>query len=30
MKFLLKTKVVGGKGSSSGCKVEIEPSAGGD
>jgi dihydrolipoamide dehydrogenase len=28
-KFLMKTKVVGGKGSASGCKVEIEPAEGG-
>lgn len=29
IKFLLKTKVVGGAGGASGCKVEIEPAAGG-
>ena len=28
-KFLLKSKVVGGKGGPSGCKVEIEPAEGG-
>lgn len=28
-KFLLKTKVVGGKGAAEGCKVEIEPAEGG-
>ena len=28
-KFMLKTKVVGGKGAAEGCKVEIEPAAGG-
>ena len=28
-KFLLKTKVVGGKGAADGCKVEIEPAEGG-
>jgi len=28
-KFLMKTKVVGGKGDAAGCKVEIEPSEGG-
>lgn len=28
-KFMMKTKVVGGKGSASGCKVEIEPAEGG-
>jgi dihydrolipoamide dehydrogenase len=26
---MMKTKVVGGKGGSSGCKVDIEPAAGG-
>ena len=30
IKFLLKTKVVGGKASEAGCKVDIEPAAGGD
>jgi len=30
MKFLMKTKVVGGKGSADGCKVEIEPAEGGE
>jgi len=30
MKFMLKTKVVGGKGGSSGCKVEVEAAAGGE
>ena len=30
MKFLMKTKVVGGNGSANGCKVEIEPSEGGE
>lgn len=29
MKFLLKTKVVGGTGGANGCKVDIEPAAGG-
>jgi dihydrolipoamide dehydrogenase len=29
IKFLLKTKVVGGKGSPQGCKVDIEPAEGG-
>jgi len=29
MKFMLKTKVVGGKGGANGCKVEIEPAEGG-
>ena len=28
-KFLMKTKVVGGKGGATGCKVEIEPAEGG-
>ena len=28
-KFMLKTKVVGGKGGADGCKVEIEPAEGG-
>lgn len=28
-KFMMKTKVVGGKGGASGCKVEIEPAEGG-
>ena len=28
-KFLMKTKVVGGKGGPNGCKVEIEPAEGG-
>ena len=28
-KFLMKTKVVGGSGAASGCKVEIEPAEGG-
>jgi len=28
-KFLMKTKVVGGKGGADGCKVEIEPAEGG-
>jgi dihydrolipoamide dehydrogenase len=30
MKFMLKTKVVGGKGAEGGCKVEIEPAEGGN
>jgi dihydrolipoamide dehydrogenase len=30
MKFMLKTKVVGGKGGEGGCKVEVEPAAGGN
>jgi dihydrolipoamide dehydrogenase len=30
IKFLLKTKVVGGKGSAEGCKVEIESADGGN
>lgn len=29
IKFLMKTKVVGGKGGAEGCKVEIEPAEGG-
>ena len=29
MKFMLSTKVVGGKGGANGCKVEVEPAAGG-
>ena len=29
LKFMLKTKVVGGSGSANGCKVEIEPAEGG-
>ncbi len=29
LKFLMKTKVVGGKGSASGCTVEIEAAEGG-
>ena len=29
IKFMLSTKVVGGSGGASGCKVDIEPSAGG-
>jgi dihydrolipoamide dehydrogenase len=29
LKFMLKTKVVGGSGSANGCKVEIEPAQGG-
>jgi dihydrolipoamide dehydrogenase len=29
LKFILKTKVVGGSGSANGCKVEIEPAEGG-
>ena len=28
-KFMMKTKVVGGKGGANGCKVEIEPAEGG-
>jgi dihydrolipoamide dehydrogenase len=28
-KFMMKTKVVGGKGSAQGCKVEVEPAEGG-
>jgi dihydrolipoamide dehydrogenase len=28
-KFMMKTKVVGGKGSASGCKVEVEAAEGG-
>jgi dihydrolipoamide dehydrogenase len=28
-KFMMKTKVVGGKGAASGCKVEVEPAEGG-
>jgi dihydrolipoamide dehydrogenase len=30
MKFLLKTKVVGGKASPNGCKVDIESAEGGN
>ena len=29
IKFLMKTKVVGGSGGPNGCKVEIEPAEGG-
>ena len=29
MKFMMKTKVIGGKGGANGCKVDIEPAAGG-
>lgn len=29
IKFMMKTKVVGGSGSANGCKVEIEPAEGG-
>ena len=29
IKFMMKTKVVGGKGAAEGCKVEIEPAEGG-
>lgn len=29
MKFMLKSKVVGGKGGAGGCKVDVEPAAGG-
>jgi dihydrolipoamide dehydrogenase len=30
IKFMMKTKVVGGKGGASGCKVEIEAAEGGN
>ena len=28
-KFMLKTKVIGGRGSANGCKVDVEPAEGG-